>query len=106
MCWWLRNGLAGWFVLTLIWGAVSIIYDTLIEILTGTRNTISWQTQQAALANPVIPAAVGLIVGGLAVHFFRVRALAMFDASQPWLYYAAGFVAGAVLVGLTWTQRG
>lgn len=104
--WWLKNGLAGWFVLTLVWGVLSIAFDTAIEIVTGTRNTISWEMQLAALANPVIPAAVGLVVGGLAVHFFRVRALALFDARQPWLYYLAGFVAGAVLVGLTWEQRG
>jgi hypothetical protein len=104
--WWLRHGLAGWTVLSLIWGVATIAYDAAIEAIAGTQSTISWQAQQASIANPVIPTALGLVVGGLTIHFFKVRAWGWFQEGQPWHDYAAGFLAGAALVALSWTQRG
>ena len=106
MKWWFQNGLAGWAILSTVWGVLSIVYDIAIEAMYGTQSTISWQTQQVSIANPVVPMAVGLVAGGLACHFFKVRTMGWFEAGQPWHYYAIGFVAGAFLIALTWTQRG
>jgi len=105
MAWWFQHGLAGWFVLSLIWGVLTIVYDSLIALWYGGQDTISWQTQQAALQNPIIPAAIGLVVGGLTVHFFKVRSMGWFEIGQPWHYYALAYACGAFLIALTWTQR-
>ena len=104
--WWLTHGLAGWVILSTIWGVATIILDVLIEALTGTQYTISWQTQQLSIINPVIPTALGLVVGGLTVHFFKVRDWPWMQSGQPWHFYAIGFACGAFLVALCWTQRG
>ena len=42
--WWLKHGLLGWVVLSAIWGALTIVFDILIEAITGNEYTISWQT--------------------------------------------------------------
>jgi hypothetical protein len=105
MLFWLKNGLLGWVILSALWGALTIIYDILIESITGNEYTISAQTQAVSVENPVIPAAIGLVVGALACHFFKVREWGWFNTSQPWLYYALGFAAGVVIVAFTWTQR-
>jgi hypothetical protein len=105
MMFWLKNGLLGWVILSAVWGFLTIVYDILIESITGNEYTISAQTQAVSVENPVIPAAIGLVVGGLAVHFFKVREWPWFQQGQPWHYYAIGFVAGAILVAATWTQR-
>jgi hypothetical protein len=46
-----------------------------------------------------------MVVGALAVHFFKVRAWAWYHPDQPWTYWLLGFVLGAILVAFTWTQR-
>jgi hypothetical protein len=104
---WLKNGLLGWVVLSSLWGVASIVYDILIVTIGGgVKDTISWQTQQVSVGNPVIPCALGIVVGGLTIHFFKVRDWPWFQHGQPWHFYALGFVLGAVAVAATWTQRG
>lgn len=106
MQWWLRQGLLVWFLLSLLWGAASIVWDAVVQWLSGVEYTISWQTQQVGKDNPVVPAALGFVVWGLAVHFFKVRSWSWYDERQPLLYWLAGGLIGATFVALTWTQRG
>jgi hypothetical protein len=107
MRWWLYHGIAGWTVLWLAWGVLSIVYDVLIlTIGGGVKSTISWQVQQASIANPVIPVAVGLIIGALTTHFFKLRSEGWFAEGQPWHYWALGFALGAIGVAASWTQIG
>ena len=49
---------------------------------------------------------MGLITGGLVIHFFKVRTMGWFEPGQPWHNWALGFLAGALVVACTWTQRG
>lgn len=104
--WWLRQGLFVWLLLTLLWGAATIVWDVVVLWASGVQDTISWQTQVVSRDNPVIPAAVGFLVWGLAVHFWKVRAWGWTDERQPLLYWLLGGILGAVFVALTWTQRG
>jgi hypothetical protein len=106
MCFWLKNGLIGFVILTGIWGAVVIAFDIAIEATTGNQFTISWQTQTVSLHNPVIPFAINFVVGGLMVHFFKIRTMGWFEAGQPIHYALIGLLMGAVAVALTWEQRG
>ena len=106
MSFWLRNGLIGFAILTGMWGLIAIVFDSAIEAATGTIDTISGQTQQFSIANPVVPAAVGLVTGGLVIHFFKVRDWSWFDPRQPLRDWVIGAVAGMILVAYTWTQRG
>jgi hypothetical protein len=103
---WLRNGILGWFVLSLAWGLATIVYDVYLEFWVGNANTISWETQQISKDNPVIPGAIGLVVFGLAVHFWKVREWSWFDPRQPLWYWLVCGLLGATFVALTWTQRG
>lgn len=102
---WIKNGLAGWAIMSSIWGLASIIYDITLECMFGRDATISWQTQLKSISNPVIPTACGLVIGGLTVHFFVVRSLHWNDAHQPWKFWLCGAVAGGLLVLASWTQR-
>jgi hypothetical protein len=104
--WWLRKALLIWVLLSLIWGALTILLDIVVFALEGTKFTISWQTQEVSLENPVIPASVGFLVWGLAVHFWKIRAWNWWDTRHPLWYWVAGGLLGAVFVALTWTQRG
>lgn len=104
MRWWLQNGLAGFFLLSLLWGVVCIAYDVAIMWLYGVKDTISWQTQQAAMKNPIVALAVGLPVGFLGVHFFCSRTLPLFDRGQPWINNAIGVAIGALVAFFYWRQ--
>lgn len=104
--WWLKNALCVWFLLSLIWGILTIVLDVIVLWLHGSRYTISWQTQEVSLENPVIPAAIGFVVWGLAVHFWKIREWSWFDVRHPLWYWLMCGLLGAVFVALTWTQKG
>ncbi len=103
--WWLKNALFTWFVLSLVWGALTIILDGVVLALNGREATISWQTREVSLANPVIPASLGFLVWGLAVHFFKIHEWSWLDVRQPFHAWLAGGLLGATFVALFWTQR-
>lgn len=104
--WWLRNAMFTWFVLTLIWGVASIVFDSLVLWLEGVDFTISWETQLTSIENRVIPAAAGFIVVGLAVHFWKVHRWDWLDSRQPIWAWVVGGLLGGLFVAYTWTQRG
>ncbi len=104
--WFIRNGLAGWFALSLAWGVASIVFDALVLALAGVQYTISWQMQQVARGNPVVPFAISFVSGGLMVHFFKVRDLDWCHPDNPIRYAALGLLMGMVAVAFVWTQRG
>jgi len=106
--WWLERGLLGWFVLTVPWALLTVVFDCAILWLVGVQSTISWQTQQAGRANPIIPFAMGFVAQGLLWHFFRIRNAPLFawiPEQTAWVAVLGGVFA-TVAVELVWTQLG
>lgn len=104
--WWFKNALFVWFLLSLVWGVLTITLDVIVLWLHGSKATISWQCQQVSLDNRVIPGALGFLVWGLAVHFWYIHSWDWHDPRHPLWNWLIGGLMGALFVALTWTQRG
>ena len=103
--WWLNHALLTWVLLSAIWGALTIILDVVVIMTQGNKGTISYQTQQASLDNPVIPAAVGFLVFGLAWHFWFIHDWSLLDPRHPLWRWVVGGILGSIFVYFFWLQR-
>ena len=80
--------------------------DIYVNGKNGVASTISWETLTWARANPIVACVSGLVMVGLSRHLFTVRCLPILHKDQPMLAWLLGGLAGYILVGLYWTQRG
>lgn len=103
--WWLKRALLTWVAMTALWGAFTILLDSVALYLYGHDATISWQVRTESMAHRVIPAACGFLVWGLAFHFWLVDDWPVFDVRQPIHAWFQGGFLGMVFVWLFWLQH-
>lgn len=97
-----------WYTLITVFtaGAWLIGLDIYVNGKFGVASTISWETLTWARQNPIVAAVYGLVMVGLSRHLFTVRCLPILHKDQPMLAWLIGGLAGWIIVGLYWTQRG